>query len=103
MALTSVPGASVRPFPTSFDPTYLLKAAFEGEAPSSSRLSQQGEVNWKEVFETLQHSDFSGPVSLHIEYAVLKENTKPEKERMLKIARQDLAFLKSSLRAAEMV
>jgi len=63
----------------------------------------QGEVNWKEVFETVQQSDFSGPVSLHIEYAVLKENTQVEKERMMRIASQDLAFLKNSLHAAGMV
>lgn len=62
----------------------------------------QGEVNWKEVFDTLRNSDFAGPISLHIEYTALGESTKTERERMLKIAKQDLAFLRGSLQAASM-
>ena len=50
-------------------------------------------MNWKEVFDTLSESAFAGPVSLHIEYTALRENTIAERERMVKIAKQDLAFL----------
>lgn len=63
----------------------------------------QGEVNWKEVFDTLRESAFAGPVSLHIEYTALRENTIAERERMLKIAKQDLAFLRGSLQTAGLV
>jgi len=63
----------------------------------------QGEVNWKEVFDILKNSDFAGPISLHIEYAVLKESTQVEKERLLRTARQDLAFLKAGLKTAGIV
>ncbi len=60
-----------------------------------------GEVRWPEVFRVLNESRFSGPVSLHVVYTTLADENKPERERMMKVASQDLKFLKKQLSSKE--
>jgi L-ribulose-5-phosphate 3-epimerase len=57
----------------------------------------QGEVRWEEVFPLLKKAAFSGPISLHVEYTAAANNSRPERERMMKLMKQDLTFLKRSL------
>ena len=59
-----------------------------------------GQVDWNGVFDIIKSSDFGGPVSLHVEYTALKESTVTEKQRMMNVVRQDLAFLTQSLKTA---
>ncbi|MEW5978542.1 MAG: TIM barrel protein [Acidobacteriota bacterium] len=61
----------------------------------------RGEVVWKEVFSTLKAAPFSGPVSLHVEYTHLEDNSQKEQERLLTIAQRDLEFLRNQLKGAE--
>jgi sugar phosphate isomerase/epimerase len=60
----------------------------------------QGMVNWKVFFSMLAKTDFRGPVSLHVEYAVPGATPEAIDQNMLTAAAQDLAFIKKQLAEA---
>lgn len=67
----------------------------------------QGVIRWKEFLQVLAQSNFHGPVSLHMEYAIpgaanregiaISRATVPQ---VMQAAKQDLDYLKSLLREA---
>jgi sugar phosphate isomerase/epimerase len=60
----------------------------------------EGMVNWKAYFAALAKTGFSGPVSLHLEYAIPGATPAAVQENTLAAASRDLAFVKTRLAEA---
>ena len=52
---------------------------------------REGIVDWLEVLKLLNSVDYAGPISLHSEYEDLSH------DELLRVTRDDLAYLKSLL------
>ncbi len=60
----------------------------------------QGAVRWGEFFSLLAKTEFSGPVSLHIEYDPGGSNKAERADRSYAAAERDMKFLQGHLRTA---
>jgi L-ribulose-5-phosphate 3-epimerase len=62
----------------------------------------EGEVRWEEFFAFLKKADFSGPISLHVEFTAAKDNSRAERERMARLVGHDFNFLRKALEKSGM-
>jgi sugar phosphate isomerase/epimerase len=61
-----------------------------------------GEVRWDEFFAFLKKANFSGPVSLHVEFTAAKDNSRAERERLRRLVGHDFNFLRQALEKSGM-
>lgn len=60
----------------------------------------QGLVKWPEFFDMLAQTDFSGPISVHIEYPIPGSTRAEQFDNCLAAARRDVDFVTTQLKRA---
>jgi L-ribulose-5-phosphate 3-epimerase len=60
----------------------------------------EGMVNWNHFFKALAAANFSGPISVHLEYEIAGKTPAEKEDNTLVAAERDLAFVKARIQEA---